>query len=291
MGGIYYSSIIMRDVSFLQSIAGRLEKDTSATLLCAAEIEFYLVLQEAQHEAVLLSAIYQACSVVPLMVGEIEKERGNGQYEIQLSPVADPVILADAIVAIKEIITTTAKAYYAEALFSSKPYADEPGSSIHIHINLVDTEGVNLFQKEGEEESLILLHAIGGICTTLRETMPICAPTEASYARFVPNNNSPTTISWGGNNRTVALRIPSGLPCNRRIEHRVAGAESDPYLLIAAILVGVYHGVTQKIIPPAKIYGDASHAQYALPPLPKTLEEAMTAYKKGDVIRKFITLK
>lgn len=270
--------------SFLQSVTDRLKEDSTTTLLVASEIEFYLIFTEEAQEAALLFAIHQACSLLPLTVGEVEKERGRGQYEIQLSPTADPLILADTIRDARYFIAETALKHQAQAVFASKPYADEPGSSIHIHVNMFDREGVNLFQKIGENDPPLLLHAIGGLCATLREAMAIFAPTAASYARFQKNSNAPTTISWGGNNRTTALRIPLSPPENRRIEHRVAGSESNPHLVIAAILAGIHYGITNHIPAPTKIYGDASHPQYGLEALPGTLEEAVRAYEEGRVI-------
>lgn len=271
--------------SLLRTIIAYFHADTSLSLLIGAEIEFYLSFPEETDIAPLLVAIHSACAKLPVIVGEVEKEKGTGQYEIQLSPLSDPLMMAMSIAEARDIIHTTALAFQAEASFTAKPYPDQPGSGLHIHINLFDNTGRNCFQKEGEQEPALLLHAIGGLCASLPEAMAFLSPNEPSYRRFVPHLDAPTTISWGGNNRTTALRLPTSSPENRRIEHRVASAESDPYLVIAAILAGMHYGITHHITPPPRIYGNAFDPQYALPLLPANLAEAQQAYHQGKILR------
>lgn len=271
--------------SLLQTIVAYFHADTSLSLLIGAEIEFYLSCPKETDIAPLLAAIHAACATLPVTVGEVEKEKGPGQYEIQLSPLADPFMMAVSITKARDIIYTTAQAFQAKVSFAAKPYPDEPGSGLHIHVNLFDNTGRNCFQKEGEQEPVLLLHAIGGLCASLPEAMTFLSPGEHSYSRFVPHLDAPTTISWGGNNRTTALRIPTSPPGNRRIEHRVASAESDPYLVIAAILAGMHYGIMHHIAPPPRIYGNAFDPQYALAPLPATLAEAKQAYDRGRILR------
>ena len=72
---------------------------------------------------------------------------------------------------------------------------------------------------------------------------------------------------WGGDNRTVPLRIPGGDESSARIEHRVAGADANPYLVVAAVLAGIHHGITNKIAPQEPVVGDG-YAQDGGVPLP-----------------------
>ncbi len=143
-------------------------------------------------------------------------------------------------------------------------------------------------------------HAIAGLLATLPEAMPCFAPSDASYKRYATqyahskaHYNAPATISWGGNNRTVAIRIPTSThtPEMRHIEHRVAGADADPHLVIAAILVGIMHGLSEKLsLTLPKIYGNAWERQYSMPPLPASLAEARKHYEEGRVMRKYINI-
>ena len=141
------------------------------------------------------------------------------------------------------------------------------GNSLHIHISLLDKEGKNIFVKNGEEESKFMKYAIGGLLEKMPEYMQVFAPYENCYERLKKGKDAPSTVSWGGNNRTVALRLPAATtePENRRIEHRVAAADSDPYSVISAILEGISYGISNRILPKSeKIYGDASLKMYCL---------------------------
>ena len=92
----------------------------------------------------------------------------------------------------------------------------------------------------------LLRHAIGGLAATMADAMAVCAPTPNSYRRFQPEAYVPLNPSWAVNNRGVAFRVPHGPPASRRIEHRVAGADANPYLLAAAVLAGMHLGLTQR---------------------------------------------
>ena len=90
----------------------------------------------------------------------------------------------------------------------------------------------------------------------LAEGMAIFAPNANSYRRFRANSYAPVAPTWGVNNRTVSLRVPAGPPSGRHIEHRVAGADANPYLALAALLAGVHAGLTQKLDPGLPVVGD-----------------------------------
>ena len=114
---------------------------------------------------------------------------------------------------------------------------------------------------------IALRHTLGGLLATMQENMDVFAPTEESRARFASGDHIPTTVSWGANNRTTALRLPyTGLPF-RRIEHRVAGADADVAAVIAVILEGVLHGLENRLEPGPQMHGNASLPMYGLPPL------------------------
>ncbi|MCC7260590.1 MAG: glutamine synthetase, partial [Alphaproteobacteria bacterium] len=173
--------------------------------------------------------------------------------------------------------------------FSARPYEEQPGSGMHIHLTLHDAQGDNVLYKKDQNISPEMRHAIGGLIATLRESMLWFAPHEESYRRFVPKLNAPTHICWGGNNRTAALRLPDDISGYKHIEHRVPGADADPHAVIAASLAGVHHGLMNKLEPGEQIFGNAFLDMYALESLPKTLAEAKGAYEVGTVIKKCFT--
>lgn len=200
--------------------------------------------------------------IVELVEG-VDREKGENQYEVRIAPRRDPFIAAYEIVKLRRHITDICEGQGVRADFES--FKEPFGSALHIHISLLDNKGKNVLAKSGEEESQIMLYAVGGLLSAMAGDMKYFCSSENSYQRLKYGTNSPKTISWGGNNRTTALRLPATTvnPDDRRIEHRVSCASADPYLVINAILNGIRFGITRKIMPSSpKIYGDASLMQY-----------------------------
>jgi glutamine synthetase len=108
------------------------------------------------------------------------------------------------------------------------------------------------------------------------------APHENSFRRLTPRAHAPSSIAWGYENRTVAVRIPGGPHEARRIEHRVAGADANPYLVLASILGGALLGIQRELKPPMPVTGDA-YVQ-TLPKLPPDWASAIAAFAHGDLI-------
>jgi glutamine synthetase len=135
------------------------------------------------------------------------------------------------------------------ACFMAKPFSDTAGSGMHIHLSLNDDKGENLFATEEASGNPLLKHAIGGMAATINDCMAIFAPNANSYRRFRRNTYAPVAPTWGVNNRTVSLRIPAGPAKSRHVEHRISGADANPYLAAAAVLAGMHHGIRNKIDP------------------------------------------
>ena len=112
-----------------------------------------------------------------------------------------------------------------------------------------DTDGANAFASDDPEGSPLLRQAIGGMMECLAEGMGIFAPNANSYRRFKANSYAPVAPTWGVNNRTVSLRVPAGPPSSRHVEHRVCGADANPYLAVAAVLAAMHHGFRQRSDP------------------------------------------
>ena len=163
----------------------------------------------------------------------------------------------------------------------AKPFEEQSGSGLHVHLSLVDREGRNLFGETADGERL-MRHAVGGLQDLMGEAMLVFAPNANSYRRLRPLTYAPTAPTWGWNNRTVALRIPPGPSSARRIEHRVAGADANPYLVLAAVLAGVLHGLEQRQEPTAPVTGNA-YAQ-AEASLPLTWEDALAAFRAAGTL-------
>ena len=213
-------------------------------------------------------------------------EYAPGQYEINLQHVDDAVTAADHAVLLKRIIRRAAEAFGMDATFMAKPYAGEAGSGTHMHVSLLDEDGRNVFAAEDPLGSPRLAQAAAGLLATMPEALALLAPNVNSMRRFQPDAFVPITPSWGANNRTVAVRVPTGGPESRRIEHRVAGADANPYLVAAAVLAGMHHGLSAELTPPPPVVGNATVGDGAS--LPGSWLHAIETLAEGRVLPDYL---
>lgn len=212
-------------------------------------------------------------------------EHAPGQFEINLHHQSDARLSADHAVFLKQIVRNAAKLHRMDASFIAKPYLDAPGSGLHIHVSLMDKNGRNAFDDGSALGSATLRHAAGGLQAVMGEAMAVFAPNVNSYRRFVPNAFTPMNRRWGYNNRSTGIRIPAGPPDARRIEHRVSGADANPYLAIAAVLAGVHHGISKRVEPSAPFEGNA--AGFTDPTVRFDLDGALAAMEAGPIMAEY----
>lgn len=228
----------------------------------------------------LLQDVIEACEAQDIPTGAISAEYAPGQFEINLRHVADPLKAADDCVLFKRAVKGVARRHGVQATFMAKPYPEEAGSGLHLHVSLLDAEGRNVFDGGEEPASKTLLHAMGGVLDLLPDCMAVLAPNVNSYRRYEPNIFVPITRSWAFENRSTALRVPIGPGDARRIEHRMAGADANPYLALASMLAGIHHGIVNEIDPGARHEGNAGTGFDAgLPMRPRRALELMAASK------------
>lgn len=264
-------------------IEDRIFTDFGLRPVVASEIEFYLFASDGCDLAQFWSNVRTGCAENSIEIYSIEKERGHEQQEISITPSKDIKKIAADTEKIKQIISETAAKNGMQASFAAKPLADDFGSGLHIHVHLEDASGKNQFFKNDELISDALKYSLGGLLLWMPNTMPIFAPHEESYRRFAEGSNAPLTVSWGANNRTVALRLPDSEHGNKRIEHRIAGADADSRKVINAILAAIHYGLKNKCQPNEQIYGDARLDRYNLQKFPVNLSEAQKLMKNSPL--------
>ncbi|MFT5172001.1 MAG: glutamine synthetase [Gammaproteobacteria bacterium] len=229
--------------------------------------------------------VYAECTRQNLPADAAVAENGIGQFEINLLHGADPLKAADDAVLFKRLIKGVARKHQFAATFMAKPYGTRSGNGMHMHFSLVDDHGRNVFDDGSSEGSPILAHAVAGLLRGMAESTLLFAPHFNSYRRLRPDTHAPTSVSWGYENRTTAIRIPGGDNTARRIEHRVAGADANPYLVMAAILGAALYGIDNKLAPPAAFRGRAYAER--LPKLPADWASAVNAFEDGEIIPEF----
>jgi len=212
-------------------------------------------------------------------------EYGPGQYEITLSHIPDALRAADDAVLFKRVVKGVAQRHGFEATFMAKPYTDQAGSGMHVHMSVLDRDGRNIFAAEDPAGSPLLRHAIGGMAETMPAAMALAAPGANSWRRFQVGSYAPTQITWGVNNRTAPLRIPAGSPDSRRVEYRIAGADANPYLVVAGLLAGLLHGLDGRIDPGPATEGNSYNARARQ--LPLTWDAALAEFGGSAVLRRW----
>ena len=295
--------------------------DMGLTPVVAIEYEFYLIDQKAAAKgkiraarspetgwrnsstsvydlddiydfAPLLDDIHTACQALGIPAETIVSEYAPGQYEINLHHCDDALKACDQAILLERVIKQVARRHGVIASFMAKPFAGTSGSGLHVHVSLLDKNGRNVMTGPMDKAinkpvSDVLRHGVGGLMATMGEAMAIFAPNANSYRRLRPGTYAPVRAMWSGDNRTVPLRVPGGEPGAMRIEHRTSGADANPYLVMAAVLAGLHHGIANEIMPPAPVAGDGydSKAGSALPvywPL------ALEAFEAGTVLPEYL---
>lgn len=211
-----------------------------------------------------LDDLYRGCERLGLPVRTAISEYAPGQVEITLQHRPDVLQAMDEAVRYKRLVRGVARRHGMQACFMAKPFAEHAGSGLHLHASLADAEGRNLFacsieelQRDGATGAAALLrHGIAGLLDSLEDGLAVFCPNANSYRRFQANSYAPLARNWGINNRTVSMRVPGGPDASRHIEHRICGADANPYLAAALVLEGLHHGITDKRQPGAPVTGN-----------------------------------
>lgn len=226
------------------------------------------------HDA-FFTDLYDAAKAMDLPAQTAISEGGIGQFEVNLTH-QDAMRCADDTVLFKHMIKGVARRHGLLASFLAKPYDDDAGNGMHLHISVRDTEHHNIFDNGGPEGSAHLHHAIAGCVEAMPASTLIFAPHDNSYARLRPGSHAPTGAAWAYENRTAALRVPGGPASARRLEHRTPGGDTNAYLVITAILGAMLNGIEATTPPPAPITGNAYTQD--LPGLAPDWPAAMAAF-------------
>ena len=228
--------------------------------------------------------LYDACDQMDIPAEAAMSESGLGQFEINLEHVPDALKAADDAWLFKMLVRGLARNHGMAASFMAKPYEEYSGNGMHVHFSVIDKDGNNVFNNDTFEGSPILQNAIAGCLAGLSDLALIYAPHANSYERLIPESHAPTSICWAYDNRTASVRVPGGSFKARRIEHRVAGGDVNPYLFLAAVLGSALVGIEDGLTPPAPITGNAYDQK--LPQLPAEWSDAITAFEKGEMPRR-----
>ncbi len=217
-------------------------------------------------------------------------EVGASQHEVDFR-FSNALETADSILTTKAITKYMARKNGLIGTFMPKPFADEPGNGMHLHINISGEK--NLFSGDQKLDlSKKGLYFVGGLLKHSDAITAVTNPTVNSYKRMVPGYEAPVYVTWGRRNRSTLIRIPSSEKKSRRIEYRSPDPSANPYLAFSVILAGGLDGIKNKIIPPEPVmqnvykFTEDERKEKNIKILPGTLKESIEALKKDEVIKK-----
>jgi glutamine synthetase len=299
----------------LQRVVDRFTAD-GLTPVVACELEFYLVdaqraangalqlaasaqgrrpshhevygLREVEDSAPFLRDLWAAADAQNIPLEGAISEYAPGQLELTLKHHPDALRAGDDAVLYKRAAKGVALKHGAEATFMAKPFIESAGSGFHLHVSVNDKDGRNIMAADAAEGSPAVRHAIGGMKALMADSMAIFAPNANSYRRFKANSYAPVAPAWGVNNRTVAFRVPAGAAQTRHIEHRVAGADANPYLALAALLAATHHGLTNRLDPGPPVVGDGYAQSEGGERIPTNWFAAVDRFAESALLREYL---
>jgi len=289
------------------------------TVVMATELEFYLLDAKADRPTVagphvpgtgrlqpgaqvyppddlweiehFLNDVYDYCELQNIPAETAIAEYSQGQFEINLRHIDSPVLACDHAVLLKRAVKAAARKHGFVACFMAKPFEEDAGSGLHVHMSLVDRNGRNYFSQgkeslSGPPFSARLRYAVGGLLKTMPEATALFAPNANSFRRLRPDMFAPVEPNWGVNHRAVAIRVPPSDERNLRFEHRPAGADANPYLVTAAIVAGVHYGLKNKCDPGAMIEQGESVAPKLK--IPNRWDAAIDRFGRSKVLPQYL---
>ena len=262
--------------------AGKPKPAAAPNGFAPAHLQAYLM-QDVEDFAPLLDEIFAGARKMGLPARTLISEYAPGQFEIVLAHRDDALRAADDAVLYKRLVKGVADRHGYIATFMAKPYAETSGSGMHVHISLADDSNPNLFAGNDPALTPLLRHAIGGLEATMADAMALFAPNANSFRRFRRNSYAPLSPAWAIDNRSVPLRVTSGPAETRHLEHRVCGADANPYVALAAVLAGIEEGIDRKLQPSEPIVGDGYARRKAT--LPMNWWKALEVARRSDFLR------
>jgi glutamine synthetase len=211
-------------------------------------------------------------------------ECGRGQYEINLNH-GDALDSADRAFRFKHMVKEVAGCQGMLATFMGKPFADDAGSGLHLHLSLHDDRGNRFFDANATDGlSQLARHFLAGVLEHAPALTALYCPTINSYKRLVPGTLVPLAANWGYDNRTAYVRVPAERGQATRLELRAADAAANPYVVTAASLLAGLDGIKRKLQPPRAFEFDGPSETATSPGLPARLEDSLRALRNDSYL-------
>ena len=253
---------------FLFKLIDNIKKKYNLTPVIGIECEFFL---SSYHEKTI--DISDLKKIFPLI--SFSKEEGTNQFEFSIGPSFDIEMLVTEFYSIKKQLVQGLKDFNIDINFLAIFNDSEFTSGTHIHINFIDEEGKNIYKTQKIEENKNILYSVGGMLFLVKYAQHFLMQSDLDYKRLGKSKMSPSTISWGGNNRSVLIRIPDSYSDFRRLEFRLLSSNCNIMNGIYYVIYSAIFGMGYKIYPCKRVYGNAFDEQYGLSNLYLSKKDAL----------------
>jgi len=247
----------------------------------------YSILRSSVHSE-LYHDLIDTCREMDMELEGVHTETGPGVLEACIS-VDNGLAAADKAALFKTFAKVLVQRRELMATFMAKWSPDYPGQSGHLHQSLWHKDGSSAFYHDTKalHMSDTFRHYLAGQLSLLPEVLPMIAPTINSYTRMIKGFWAPTHSNWGLDNRTCAIRVIPGSPKSHRLEYRIAAADGNPYLALAASIACGLYGIEHKLELPPGVVGNAYDLETSPENanLPETLESSTAAFHQSSVMR------
>lgn len=250
------------------------------------ELAYYSVSRASLDEHV-IRPMRDGLDGLGVIIDAWSPESSPGQYELNLRA-TDPLEAADRGFLLKHSVREIAAMHDLAASFMALPMADYGGNGFHVHVSLWSEDDNAMWDEEKEDNlSDVARHFIGGQLATVEDFSVMFAPTVNSYKRFLPGRAAGNEIAWGVENKSTAIRAVNGDSGGCRVEHRTAGADANPYLVVAALLAAGIYGIENQIAAPEAFQGNA-YEREDISSVPRTLADAIPKFENSSVTREYL---
>lgn len=253
--------------------------------------------QHASHDLVLYQAVqsewYEAvaemCGPLRINLAKMHEEIGGGFMEACIAA-GEGLGPADQLVILKNFLRALAMRQGRSVTFMPRWSESADSQSIHVHISLTDAKGNSVFHDAAALKGISqqFRHFLGGLQRYLGDMSLLCLPTVNSYRRFAPGTFAPPGLTWGYENRTTCLRVVGHDAGSLRVENRLPGADSNPYLTVAATLAAGVSGILEQIEPMEEILGNGHLAPPQGPDFARSMPEGISRLRGSSFARDWL---
>ena len=243
----------------------------TATMHASHDLILYQTVQQEWYEAV-----SDMCGPLRIDLAKMHEEIGGGFMEACIGA-GEGLEPADQLVLLKNFIRALAMRQGRCVTFMPRWTEDADSQSIHVHISLKDRAGKPLFYQDGQKNGIsqTFRHFIGGLQRYIGDMTLICQPTVNSYRRFAPGTFAPPGLTWGYENRTTCVRVVGHDAGSLRVENRLPGADTNPYLTAAATIAAGVAGIIEQIEPEPEVIGNGHNLEGDRPDFARSMPEAI----------------